>query len=221
MQFADALASSIHDIKNSLSLMSNVLEQILDDPETRIGNPKKAQALRLEAQRANTNLMQLLSLYKLDNHQLSPDVREHNLDDVLDDLLAENVELMQALDIQLETANQAMNDGFFDINLVSCVISSAIGNAQRYTRDRILVSAAEEDGFLVLRVEDNGSGFPPAMLESAAVAGNGSNEGGHTQLGMYFAAQIAALHRNGERAGFIRLVNGHTLEGGCFELWLP
>lgn len=222
MDFSDALASSIHDIKNSLSLVLNTLDQLLGDPQTQIGDPSKANVLKLETQRANSNLIQLLSLYKLDKQQLSPDLVEHNVEDFLDELLAENSGLMQALGIQIDSECDSMCSGYFDESLVRGVLNSVIGNAQRYTDNRILISARQEKDYLVIRVEDNGRGFPPSMLQD-----NWSRDlhaatfNGHTQLGLYFANQVAALHCNGEKRGHIHLCNSHVLAGGCFELWLP
>lgn len=219
MQFADALASSIHDIKNSLSLVHNKLDEILNDPATQLGDPRQAYVLQLEAIRANHSLIQLLSLYKLEGEQWSADILEHDVEDLLDDVLAENTRLMNALDIRIEAECEPYTSGYFDEQLVRNVLNSVLGNAQRYTKQRILLSATNEDGYLVLRVEDDGTGFPSAMLTGDNNATEQSAE--RTQLGLYFAAQVAALHRDGERRGRIRLLNGHQLPGGCFELWLP
>jgi len=222
MNFSDALASSIHDIKNSLSLVLNNLDEVLNDPHTHIGNLGRAKVLKLETQRANANLIQLLSLYKLDKQQLAAELLEYNVEDFLDELLAENQQLMQALGIDLETDCDPLDSGYFDENLVRGVLNSVIGNAERYTDSRILISAANEDGYLVFRIEDDGPGFPQHMLSSQSAQSAGDAfRSGHTQLGLYFAAEVARLHRNGERSGFIRLRNRHRLSGGCFELWLP
>jgi len=111
--------------------------------------------------------------------------------------------------------------GYFDENLVRGVINSTIGNAKRYTRQCIQISADEEDGYLVFRIEDDGNGYPPAMLESSSVEDISTDfKNGRTQLGLVFAAEIARIHRAGDRHGFIRLRNNHALAGGCFELWL-
>lgn len=222
MNFPDVLASSIHDIKNSLSMVINTLDELLSDPETRISDAKRANIVRLEAQRANSNLIQLLSLYKLDHQQLHAAIDEYNLEDFLDEVIAENQALMQALGIKLEYDCEPGECAYFDENLVRGVLNSVLGNAERYTRDKILLSSRNDDGYTVFRIEDNGTGYPAHML------GSGSNNNkdhafstGHTQLGLHFAATVASLHRNGEREGFIRLRNQHQLSGGCFELWLP
>jgi len=222
MQFSDVLASSVHDMKNSLGLVLNRLEALLNDPETHIADRRQANLLQLEVQRANSNLVQLLALYKLGNQQLEAHLMEHNVEDFLDELVADNQARMEALDVSLETACDSFLSGFFDEGLVRGVLASTIGNAERYTRDLIRLSADEQDGYLVFRIEDNGAGYPRAMLDAQESTENGDAfQGGHTQLGLYFAREIARLHCSGERTGFIRLANDCGLPGGCFELWLP
>lgn len=222
MNFSDVLASSIHDIKNSLSMVINTLDELLSDPETRISDPRRANIMRLEAQRANSNLIQLLSLYKLDKQQLFANLDEYNLEDFLDEMVAENQALMQALGVTLSNACEPGDSAYFDENLVRGVLNSVLGNAQRYTREQILLSSGQEDGYTVFRIEDDGSGYPAHMLDNEPNEHKDSAfSTGHTQLGLHFAAIVASLHRNGEREGFIRLRNGHRLSGGCFELWLP
>jgi signal transduction histidine kinase len=219
MKFSDILASSVHDMKNSLGMLLNSLGELLDDPRNRIADRRQASLLALQVQRANSNLVQLLSLYKLDRDQLGPDIREHNAQDFIDEIIAENTALMARLDIDLRCDCDPYATGYFDDSLVRGVLNSVIGNAQRYTKSRILLRADIEDGYLVFRVEDDGDGFPPSMLAQQATEGAGTGE--RTQLGLYFAAEVARLHRVDGREGSIRLANHQQLSGGCFELRLP
>lgn len=223
MQFNDILASSIHDIKNSLSMIMNTMDHLLDDPNTRIGDRKQADILMFETNRANNSLIQLLMLYKMQREQVSPNVDEHNVDEFLEEVVAANRNLMDSLDIGFEYDCDTTLTGYFDDNLVLGVLSGAILNARRYTRDTICLSASEENGYLVLRVEDNGDGFPDFMLaeQQAGLDGSASFSTGSTQLGLLFASQVARMHANGDRRGRLVLSNAHRLAGGCVELHLP
>ena len=40
------------------------------------------------------------------------------------------------------------------------VVNSLIGNGMRYTTENLLISGNEQEGYLVIQVEDDGSGFP-------------------------------------------------------------
>ncbi|MGQ9831670.1 MAG: sensor histidine kinase [Thermochromatium sp.] len=224
LDFSDILASSIHDIKNSLGLILTNLEDLIANPDNHIANPRQASLLQHEARRANNNLIQLLTLYKLGHEHLTIQVTANNLDDFLEEVVAENLSVCRALELELGYECDPDLEGYFDLELVRGVLDSTIGNARRYARSRIELNAVQEDGFLVIRVEDDGVGFPPALISMAEYRPGTPTEAptpGHTQLGLYFASRIAQLHRNGDLEGHIRLVNGHHLSGGCFELWLP
>jgi len=224
MDFSDILASSIHDIKNSLGLILTTLEDLIGNPDNHIATPRQVSLLQHEARRANSNLLQLLTLHKHGHEQLAMRLTANNLDDFLDEVVAENLSVCRALDLELSHECAPDLEGYFDLELVRGVLDSTIGNARRYARSRIELSADQEDGLLVIRVEDDGAGFPPSLiglLEYQPGAPADTVNPGRTQLGLYFATRIAQLHRNGDTQGRVRLVNGHHLTGGCFELWLP
>jgi signal transduction histidine kinase len=113
-----------------------------------------------------------------------------------------------------------------DEDLVIGILAHAINNAVRYTRDTIRIAVREDDGYLEARVEDNGDGFPPALIEAGVSAMSGSTGGvnfltNSSGLGLYFASEVAKMHKHRQRGGSIRLENGGALGGGCFVLRLP
>ena len=222
MNFSDVLASSVHDIKNALSMVTNTLDELVCDPSTGLADNPKVARLEMETQRVNNNLIQLLVLYKSENKQLSINIDEHNVDDFISDVVVEFERLANAQGITLESECDPFLSAYFDEDLMRGVLSNAISNAQRYTKDKILISADEVDGHIVLRVEDNGSGYPESMLEIQAATPNPNNFGdGHTQLGLYFSNLVASLHKNNDKQGFIRLENRVNLDGGCLSVWIP
>ncbi len=224
MNFSDILASSIHDIKNSLGLILSNLDDLINNPDNRIADPRQASLLLHEAQRANNNLIQLLNLYKLGHAQLVVSVAEHNLEDFLEEVVAENQAVCLALGLELSYSCDPDLSGYFDSELIRSVLDSTIGNARRYARGGILLSAAHEDRELVIRVEDDGSGFPrhlTGLLDPTSHRPGDSGNPSRTHLGLYFASEVAMLHKTPERTGRVVLKNDHQLPGGCFELWLP
>jgi signal transduction histidine kinase len=222
ISFSDVLASSVHDIKNSLGMVTNTIEELALDPRLGLAGHPGMMRLQLEAQRVNHDLIQMLLLYKFENRELSANITETDLEDFLEDIAIEHLALAEARGIRIETRSDPQLRAYFDENLIRSVINNAIGNAQRYTRDRILISAETQHDYIVLRVEDNGEGFPDAMLAIRDTLG--TTHGFmrcRTQLGLYFATMIAGLHSNQDRKGHIRVENHHALCGGCFSLWLP
>ena len=222
MQFADVLASAIHDIKNSLNMVMATLDELTSDPANRFAQPERVVQLQHEAKRANNDLIKLLTIYKYENGRLGLNICDHNVEEFLEEIQIENQSLLQARNITLSMACDPELYGYFDEDLIRGVINNTIGNASRYTRRQMRLSAEEDDGYLVIRVEDDGEGFPPSMLENQSCdrkeAGFGS---GSTNLGLYFSYLVASIHENKARKGSIQLENNRTLPGGCFSIRIP
>ncbi|MCF6283136.1 MAG: HAMP domain-containing histidine kinase [Candidatus Polarisedimenticolaceae bacterium] len=222
MQFSDILAASIHDIKNSLGMLMATLDNLSSNPKNHFEHPEQVIRLQEETKRANNDLIQLLLLYKYENGRLGLNVNELNIEEFLEDIQIENCSQLQARKISLKIACDPDLFGYFDDDLVKGVINSAIGNASRYTQSQILLSGYEDEGYLIISVEDDGSGFPISMLEAQETEQNkGSFSSGSTQLGLYFAQQVASIHENRGKRGCIRLENNRNLTGGCFSIQLP
>ncbi|MET0067109.1 MAG: HAMP domain-containing sensor histidine kinase [Candidatus Thiodiazotropha sp.] len=220
MNFSDILASIIHDMKNSLGMVINTLDEMAGENGYR-ENPKFA-SLQHESKRLSNNLIALLSLYKIDHGQLTPNIEEIQVADFLDEIVIDNQSVAQSKSISLSSECDMELSGYFDEWLIRGVINNLIGNALRYTQSQITLCAEMIDDFLVIRIEDDGMGFPQNMIEAQA-AFNRSNtlSEGHTQLGIYFASMVAQAHRNGDRSGSVHLENNHKLKGGCSSIWLP
>jgi two-component system, OmpR family, sensor histidine kinase SenX3 len=220
------LLSSIHDMKNSLGMMSAYLEEALNEPGRAAGDDtsarrKTAQAL-YEAQRVNNHLIQLLALYKIDQSFYPFDPQDQPLADLAREALARAQPLADSKGVNLDFDCPEDLYGWLDYELVFGVVVQALHNALHYTRSQVFLSAtAIGDGVLV-RIEDDGPGFPDFLLEQGNASQRGiSFETGSTGLGLYFADVVARLHRAGERSGRISLANGGRFGGGCFSLELP
>ena len=218
--FETVLASTVHEMKNSLGLLMNQLDEL--GAELPAASAGRLSAIQYEASRINTSLMEMLALYKIDNQQLDVAYDEVVVIELIEDCVASFLPLAESrrIAIDIDCDDQLM--GFFDANLVGIAIANIVGNSIRYARARIRVSARPEAGGLLLRIEDDGDGYPEAMLDEVAAFGHGVDIGsGSTGLGLFFAHTLAGVHRRGERSGEIRIANGGGLPGGCFEMRLP
>mgnify|MGYP001172380836 CR=1 FL=1 len=225
ISFTDLIASSIHDMKNSLNVQISELEKISDQCK-KVGDLQAYEDLGsviYQANRMDSNLIQLLSLYKLDKAIYPIDIAECSMAEVIEDVLLQNKSIMDFKSISLTMDCDADCSWYIERDLVAGVLLNALNNAYQYTRDKIRVAAAIKDGFLELRVEDNGRGYPAFMLrDEAAAAGKGVNFlSGSTGLGFYFSAKVAKMHRNGHRQGMLIIENGGAFGGGCFVVRLP
>lgn len=224
LDFPSILASAVHDMKNSLSMLLNSLEDVAElcQPSTPEGAGKLAH-LQYEGKRLNGQLVQLLTLYKIGNSQylLNPD--EHDVGEFLQEATLHHRELFTLRQVDLTVEAPAELAWFFDRNLVHGVLNNVLNNAYKYTRNRVTVTAHVENGMLVLRICDNGDGYPASMISGSADQQRTgiSFVSGSTGLGLYFSQQVAALHRHKNRQGHIALDNGGIDGGGRFALYLP
>ncbi len=218
------LVASIHDMKNSVSVMNAVLEDVVRgvDPE-HFPEFKQIGEVLYEARRVNDNLIQLLALYKIDQQFYPFDAEEHDLGDFLEEVMGRVAPLAANRGVTVRHSCPPGLLWYFDRELIFGAIVQALHNGLRYTKSQVLLSIQEKDGLLELRVEDDGRGYPQNMLaEEDAMPNQGIRFAtGSTGLGLYFSAVAARLHRNRGLTGATRLANGGSLGGGAFIMTLP
>lgn len=221
IDFSMVLASAVHDMKNSLGMLLNSLDELRTEHTDSFHNSKRFNTLQYEAERMHNDLVQLLGIYRLGEQNLSAHVEEHYVPDFLREHMARHTPLLEGLGIEA-SIDAADISGFFDADLLTGVLNNTINNALRYTRSRIRLTAKSRQGFLVLGVEDDGEGYPDAMQHSGTLTFKSLDfDSGSTSLGLFFASSVAQLHKEGDRTGSIKLHNGGLFGGGVFEIWLP
>lgn len=214
------LASAAHDMKNSLSVLINMLEDNLTDLDP--GSRQRVAPMLYEVKRVNNNLMQMLAIYKVGNSYYPFDLTENSVGELIDEIAAQNKALLDHLGIDLALEYDDGMEWYFDRELVSGVISHALNNAAHYTQGKLKLSAKRHDDELIIRIEDNGSGYPDSVLRTGDAINRGVNfASGSTGLGLYFSSMVAKLHKNRGKTGSLALENGGDYGGGCFVLHLP
>lgn len=218
------LASAAHDMKNSVSMLSGTLENLLSDPSAKLTPAYQQLAHMLyETRRMNNNLIQLLALYKEVGSPSYPfDPQPRSIDQFVCEVAAQNRILFDAKGIEFETEYLTDLVWCFDEDLIVGVAGHALNNAIHYTHDKVRLAIALAGECLEIRIEDNGSGYPPAMLEAGAMVDTGVDfTNSSTGLGLYFAREVARMHQHRGRLGSVVLENGGLWGGGCFVLRLP
>ncbi|RYG02336.1 MAG: HAMP domain-containing histidine kinase [Chitinophagaceae bacterium] len=223
INFSFVLASSVHDMKNSLGMLLNTLSEVMAQyPPQNDSHAKSYAVLEYEAARINSELVQLLSLYRLDHDKVRAHIDECIVMDILSEQVARNYGLLQtrAIDLVLECDEALM--GYFDSDLIGGVINNILVNCARYSKHKLKLSAYQTVEGLCITIEDDGPGYPDDMLNASTFAKTKARfAGGRPHLGLMFANKVALMHTNKSQQGFIRLSNDSTLGGGCFKLFLP
>jgi len=226
MDFSDILASTLHDTKNSLGLLFNNLDDIISDCRTKeCPSHVEFYNLQYEIKRLNHSLIRLLSLYKAEKSQLAINIDYHSIRDILEDVSAQHEALLNSRGINIETDCDSALFWALDRNLVAGVLDNIINNAFRYTKKKVKISSFAENGYLVIRIEDDGTGYPASMLFNENNNPEFKKEidfqTGSTGLGIYFSVMVAAMHENNQKSGFISIANGGSLAGGIFSIYIP
>lgn len=233
----DALvAAAIHDAKNALSALGVWLTEA--QREFAAQSPKPSPALARAAAIGDTlsgQMVELLALYRAGNGSLRLAVEDHHLADFLADLMAE-LALARPVTLQGEERSEAGTDVVidadfaaaaaldiwaFDAYLVKFALLDALRNALCHARQHVRCSLGlETDGGIRFSVEDDGDGYPDAILRSEETTEMRTSGSG---LGLSFARLIAARHATtGGRHGRLELANDGFATGGAhFSLVLP
>jgi signal transduction histidine kinase len=222
IDFSFVLASSVHDMKNSLGMLLNTLAAMMEaSPPKDAQQAKFFSTLEYEAARINGELVQLLSLYKMDEKTLAILIDEHHLIDIIEEQTARNDALLRSRNISVEVDCDAGLAWYFDGELVGGVLNNLVVNCARYCRERLLISVSEEKGYLCICVADDGQGYPENMLLGPLTQASVSFNSGNTRLGLLFARKVLSLHKSQKGQGYMTIENGGPLGGGVLKLYLP
>lgn len=222
--FASVLASAVHDMKNSLCMLIQSAE-LIQQESSHLSDSARNELARLnyEANRLNSNLLQLLSMYRLERNQLPVQVEQYYLSDITEEMLLKNQFYCQQhhLTIVVEQPDPQLQ-WYFDYDLILNLLNDAVVNALRYSNAQVKVILAEQEKQLCIEVHDDGPGFPEFMLNCDKLAMNQPDlANNHTGLGIFFAKLIAHAHSNKGVHGTLHLANNSQLGGGRLRLTLP
>jgi len=198
LDFSTVLAIGIHDMKNSLALVLSTVDGLLEsEAGSAPRDVEQLTKLRYEARRLSDNLVQLLTLFRTGRGLYQPRLAPQPVYELLEDYYLLNRPLFDHRHVSYEIDCDEALTWPLDRQLVISVLENVITNAVRYTRSRIRASATAADGWLRLRIEDDGPGFPSAMLgrRGADAEARLDPAAGRTGLGLYFCASIAPCTR--------------------------
>lgn len=222
LDFSSILATSAHDMKNSLFMVLQSIEQLdIADNLT----PKQHQSvadLHYQTSRINGSLMQLLSLYRDEKKQLPINIEEHSVYDMLHEVFDRNRLFLNSHNIKVDIEVDEDLTAYFDLDLVTYLISDIFINALRHTDTSVKFRAFSDKQYINIQIEDDGNGYPEHMLAINPHANIEFNAcKGRSGLGLLFAEKIASAHKTNQLQGHILLENKNNPSGSLFTLRLP
>ena len=214
LEVQDLYAALLHEMKNSLVLMSMNLERI-----PHMGNPGHDRPLddvRLQCQRVAERLMQALLIYRCNLNEMALNALDaYSTQDLVQELAVQARSLRPELLVQTHISAEVPAIWFFDRNMLEIALINGLHNSMSYAKAGISIAVKVEDRMLCISIKDDSAGYPTHILDSEF--GVSSSTTG-TGLGLRFARLIARSHCHEGRSGCLRLRNE---EGAVFELCIP
>lgn len=222
LDFSTILATSVHDMKNSLFMLLQSIEN-LDMADNLTAQQHQSFAdLHYQTSRINGTLMQLLALYRDERKQLPVYIEENSVNELLLEVVERNRLYLNSHNIEVTINVPDDLYGYFDVDLITYLLGDIFVNALRHTKAIVSISASIEGKYLQFKIEDNGPGYPQHMLDvNDEQFYNFNANKGRSGLGLLFAKKIAEEHKAKELHGHILLENKPDNTGSIFTLRLP
>ena len=223
IDFSTLMASTVHDMKNVIAAVSQAYESLLAEMPEALQRSPQARLIEQEALRLDAMLMQLLGLYKLEHGQLSLQSVYYSVEELFEDLHNRHREIFEYrnIDLQIELDDPDL-EAYLDVSLMGTVLDNALGNALNFCKKTIRLAARRDGDGVLLSICDDGPGYPESLL--GAVRSSQSSgidrDSGSTGLGLYFAANIVAMHDQENRPARLELNNDGPLSGACMKIWI-
>ncbi|HJV64008.1 MAG TPA: ATP-binding protein [Albitalea sp.] len=209
MTAAALTAAVVHDVKNRLVLLGEELAKLAALP---LGSEAQAHvaAANEQAMQLTGKLVEWLTVQKATaDGGLRAATHEEIPELFLEDLIAQARPLVPAhIELASDIAFDVPPLWFFDRQLVQLALDSALHNALRFARSRIVMGVRCEGPMLCFFVHDDGPGVQSQPAPTS------------TGLGTKLCEQVARAHRNRGLSGHCRL-GDHDRQGALFELFLP
>ncbi|MCB5162766.1 sensor histidine kinase [Marinomonas algarum] len=215
LDISTILASAIHESKNQVGTLLYQLQGLKETIGSNDTNRKKVITIEESLKKLNDEWVEYLYLYRLASDGYDLHVDTLLLEEFLDDQVFALQPSANAKNLALEYQCDEGLTGAFDERLMTAVVSTAVYNALRFAKSKIIISAKKQDDFIVLSIEDDGQGFSSTKESEEAFLEN------NTGLGLYFAELSASAHVVADNIGSLKKQKSDLLGGASLQIYLP
>lgn len=214
-----------HELRTPLPLILGPVEDTLTDWSENLPSEviRELSLVLRSGKKLHQLIDQLLDLSRIDVGRLELRIRNYDIVDFLETVVASFIPLAerQGIDMELTTGSRQIPVAF-DSEHMEKVVSNLLSNALKFTHrgGRITIDLFETDAFVEILVTDTGPGIPDQDIEFIfnrfyqAKTGHQRVHAG-TGIGLSLSKELVELH-----GGDIRVENRKT--GGCtFTVRLP
>jgi len=212
----DFVANVSHELRTPLTAIRGYAEALVDDSEDPEARRRFLEIIQRHATRMERLVKDLLRLAMLDAGKEMLETAPADIGALIGGIVEDMAPAAAAKGLEVTTSAGRDTRGVpVDAAKVHDMIRNLVENAINYTQDggHVAVTAALDDGALVVTVSDNGPGIPPEDLarvfERFYRVDKSRGRPGGTGLGLAIVKHLADLHggsvrvRNGERGGAI------------------
>ena len=217
------VANVSHELKTPLTSMKVLADSLLSQPDVPVELYQEFMGdLSEEIERENKIINDLLSLVKLDKKGTNMDVKNHNINELVERILKRLRPLAAKRNIELVFESFRTVTAEVDEVKFSLIVTNLVENAIKYNKDDgwVEVSLNADHRYFYLKVADSGMGIPKEEHEHIferfyRVDKSHSREIGGTGLGLSITRNAVVLHR-----GAIK-VHSEPSEGTTFTVRIP
>lgn len=208
------ISDASHELRSPIAAMRQNAEVAQRYPDRDVG---LAQTVIAESDRLQALVSGMLVLARSDEHGLA--LRREPVD--MDDLVGAEASRLRAggeLTVDGSGIGPARVDG--DLRLLSQLVRNLADNAARHADDRVAFSVSQDDHRVLVTVDDDGAGVPPADRERiferfVRLDDARTRDAGGSGLGLAIVAEVARAH-----GGRVHVDDG-ALGGARFTVDLP
>ncbi|MDE5582723.1 MAG: HAMP domain-containing histidine kinase [Ruminococcus sp.] len=215
-QFSSDVA---HELKTPISVIKAQSQYALNNMELSAEEKKSFEVILKQAQKMQELVITLLMLSRLESGD-KEDMQEFiDLTEIVSAVCEAEQYKLSDCKVRFKITNISTSETLGNINLVTIAVTNLISNAVKFSRDDavIEVETGEKDGFVFVKVKDNGIGMTEdeknKVFTRLFKSDSSRNNHGYG-LGMPIALKIAKKH-----GGTIK-VESKLGKGSCFTLYL-
>ena len=132
IDFSAVLGSAVHDMKNSICLIMQSIENLGNSlVDTDLLSKNNLASVHYEASRLNTGLVQLLCLYRTRLNNLPLNIDEYDVRDLMENLVDTNEIYLKHKNMILEVNQSANLIWYLDADLIGILLNDVLINAMR------------------------------------------------------------------------------------------
>ncbi len=199
----DFVSNVSHELKTPMTSMKVLADSLLADPNTPPEMYREfLQDIDSELDRENKVIAELLNLAKMDRKQVTMNIKQVNINELLEIVMKRVRPLAQKRDIELTLVAEREVTAEIDEVKITMVFTNLIENAVKYNKEhgKVVVTINADRKNFILTVEDNGVGIPAESQGRIferfyRVDKSRSREIGGTGLGLSITKSAVLLHR--------------------------